>query len=176
MDIQDVEQLKARLKEEYEKDMEAIERVTRLLSVGITGITVAVPSSPYAVTTTVHGADPDETDPDARYQEPKENPGVVRIERRPHSKKGVFLRPVARAIVPRLPETFTKLDVQRLAIMTEPRLAGKIKENALAGTMRSLVEEDLIFQVEPATGRKAAVYKKKKPIHEAVKSLFTDDD
>jgi hypothetical protein len=77
--------------------------------------------------------------------------------------------------VPQLPEVFTKFEVRDLAIKAEPKLAGKIKDNALAGTMRSLVEENLIYQVTEATGRRAATYSRKKPIKEVVAGLFQEN-
>lgn len=162
MDIDEVIQLKASLKEEYEKRLVAIDMVIEMLAVKNGGIF-----------TTVHGLPTDEDVGHNRDRPPKPNPGEVQIERKPHAKKGVFLRPVARAIIPQLPLRFTKEDVRALALQAEPKLTGKIKANALAGTMNTLVEEGLIERVTDAVGRKAATYRKV-AMEEDIK--FSDED
>jgi hypothetical protein len=140
MDEKEVLELKARRKIEYDKDMDAIDRVLGLLNKDGSAPQITDVSS-------ANGAIP-----------------VLKPKIRTKPKKGTGNRTGMRALVKRhrgeLPDKFTKYDVKSLIIKYDPKMEGKINENSLSGVMRIMVREGFSRILVNATGRKAAVFEK----------------
>lgn len=149
MELEEILQLKEKRKQEFDKDMEAINRVLAML--GKTDSTPTQNNGSAPLEETSHSEIASDTESNSDTETETEEEG---------SENDLFVRPTVRKIKDQLPSLYTKYDVRRILYKYDPRFKGKVRDNALYGAMKMLVREKFGVEVEKGAGRKAAVYRR----------------